>query len=158
MMVWLPVSINSVRPLPAPTIATKSKVSASIQSRSLIALNDQYEPENSNDHSWPYFHWWPKKNSWEWVQYDFEKPEKVSYMKVYWFDDGPFGGCRIPDSWELWYKSRDKWLTVNASTGYTVTKDGWDELKFEPVTVDALRLRVKLSEKYSSGIHEWAVK
>jgi len=157
MMVWLPYTEESVRPLPAPTIASKSKVSSNIVSKALIALNDQYEPRNSIDRSWPYFHWWPENNAWVWVQYDFEKPETISHMKVYWFDDGPFGGCRIPDAYELLYRKGNSWVPVAPVSGYTVTKDDWDELTFKPVKTDALRLRVKLSEQFSSGIHEWII-
>jgi DUF1680 family protein len=92
MMVWLPVSTEKTRPLPAPTIANRSKVRASIVTGDLQAVNDQAGPASSNDHSVPYYHWWPHKDQWEWIEYDFEKPETVSKTKVYWFDDGPDGG------------------------------------------------------------------
>jgi len=49
------------------------------------------------------------------------------------------------------------WLPVKAITEYTITKDDWDVLDFEPVNTTALRLRVKLSQNFSSGIHEWIV-
>lgn len=158
MMVWLPVSEKAVRPLPAPTIARLSKVAGSRDSKSLIALNDQFEPSRSGDRSWPYYHWWPNKDQWEWVQYDFEKPEKVSYMKVYWYDDGPYGGCRIPEEWELLYRAGDSWTPVNATIPYKVTRDAWDELQFESVTTTGLKFKVKLSKDFFSGIHEWMVK
>jgi len=159
MMVWLPVSEKSVYPQPAPTIANKSKVSASTPTPVLkVALTDQYEPLNSNDHTRPFYHWWPKNNSWEWVQYDFEQEETISLSKVYWFDDGPWGGCRIPDAWELQYLSEGQWLPVKTQSEYKVSKDTWDTIEFEAVKTSALRLRVKLPEKFSSGIHEWAVR
>ncbi len=157
MTVWLPVSDSVVRPLPAPTIAGKSKVTASIPTKALMAINDQYEPKNSNDHEWPFYHLWPKNDSWEWVQYDFKKPEKVSFTKIYWFDDSPEGGCRIPDEWELLYLSAGKWKPVNPVTPYKTTKDTWNELTFSPVTTASLRIRMKLNKKYSTGIHEWVV-
>ena len=158
MMVWLPTSEKSVYPQPAPTIANKSIVTASVPSPALkVALTDQYEPLNSNDHTRPFYHWWPKNNSWEWVQYDFEKVETVSSSKVYWFDDGPWGGCRVPAAWELQYKFGDKWLPVKAKSAYKVSKNGWDQMEFEPVATTAMRLRVKLPEKFSTGIHEWSV-
>lgn len=157
MMVWLPYSEESSNPLPAPTIAFRSKVTGSRESRALVALNDQYEPVNSNDHSRPFYHWWPKHDSWEWVQYDFDKPEKVSHVKVYWFDDRPHGGCRIPETWELLCKTGGKWVPVKALMPYKVTKDAWDEVEFEPVTTSGLRMRIKLSKEFSSGIHEWIV-
>lgn len=157
MMVWLPSSINSARPLPGPTIASTSRVSASKETKDLIALNDQYEPSRSIDRTWPFFHWWPQNNSWEWVQYDFNKTETVSRMKVYWFDDGPSGGCRIPETYELQYRKDNEWIPVETVTPYTVSKDAWDELEFSPVITNALRLRVKLPEQFSTGIHEWIV-
>ena len=155
MTVWLPVNDSSVKPMPAPTIASKSMVTASIKSKALIALNDQYEPKNSIDASWPYFHYWPKQKSWEWVQYDFEEEETVSSVKVYWFDDAPFGGCRVPEEWSIEYRSVNSWKKVDAE--YPVVKDNWSETSFEPVTTTALRLNIKLPERASTGVHEWVV-
>jgi uncharacterized protein len=157
MTVWLPVSDSSVKPFPAPTIASKSKISASTPTKALMAINDQYEPKNSIDRDWPFYHWWPKNNSLEWIQYDFEKEETVSSSKVYWFDDGPFGGCRIPDKWEIEYKSGISWKPVNAKSEYAITKDKWNIIEFEPVKTTALRLKVKLPREFSAGVHEWVV-
>jgi DUF1680 family protein len=155
MMVWLPVSDSSVKPMPAPTIASKSKVSASVPSKALIALNDQYMPKNSIDRSWPYYHWWPKNNSLEWIQYDFENTETISKSSVYWFDDAPFGGCRIPSEWHLEYKKGNSWVKIN--TDYPVLKDDWCKISFTPVKTKAVRLFVQLPEKASSGVHEWVI-
>lgn len=157
MMVWLPTSEKSARPLPAPTIAFRSKVTASKMTSSLLSVKDQYEPSNSNDHSWTYYHWWPDKDRWEWVQYDFEKPETISKTKIYWFDDAPDGGCRIPDQWELLYKYGNAWKPVSPIGQYTITKDAWDSLSFSPVKTSAVRIRVKLNKEYASGIHEWLI-
>jgi uncharacterized protein len=158
MMVWLPTNEESVYPQPAPTLANRSQVTGSVPSPAIkVALTDQYEPLHSNDHTRPYYHWWPKNNSWEWVQYDFEKEETISSSKVYWYDDGPWGGCRIPADWKLEYKQGEKWIPVKAKSGYKVTKDGWDEIQFEPVTTKAIRMQVKLPNAHSAGIHEWAI-
>ena len=116
MMVWFPTSIQSSHPLPAPTIANRSKMKASKITRELSAVNDQTEPSNSNDHSVSYYHWWPDKDKWEWVEYDFEKPETISKTKVYWYDDGPEGGCRIPDSWEILSLTGNMWESVKPLT------------------------------------------
>ena len=122
------------------------------------ALNDQYDPKNSQDHSAIYLHWWPKKNTLEWVQYDFEQQSTVSESSVYWFDDGPFGGCRIPASWRLLYKDGDNWVPVKNITPYEIAKDKYNSVKFEPVTTKALRMEVKLPEDFATGLHEWMVK
>jgi hypothetical protein len=166
MMVWLPSGTESARPLPAPTIAYRSKVTGNKITRAINAVNDQIEPENSNDHSVPYYHWWPDKDNWVYLQYDFEKPETITKTKVYWFDDGPDGGCRIPDEWEIQYKAGNTWKPVKivvetglrpVSTGYPVTKDGWDSVAFEPVKTAAVKIMVKLNKEFSAGIYEWIV-
>jgi DUF1680 family protein len=157
MMVWLPDSISTARPLPAPTISNRSTYRASKMTRNLSAVNDQIEPSNSNDHSVSYYHWWPDKDKWEWVEYDFEKPEIISKTKVYWYDDGPDGGCRIPDEWEILYLTGNIWQPVKGKKPYKVTKDGWDSLDFKPVKASAIKIKVKLNKDFSSGIYEWIV-
>lgn len=154
MSVWLPTSLESTRPEPAPTIARTSEVSASIRSRAIVALNDQLLPEHSNDHSISYFHWWPKKASREWVQFDFAEDREVSSVQIYWFDDGPQGGCRIPAGWEVQYRSGDQWVSVQANGAYPVTKDALDQIDFKPVKTDALRIVVDLPQEYATGIYE----
>ena len=159
MEVWIPYEASAAHPKPAPTIASKSKVSSSLNNnRMQKALNDQYDPKNSQDHSAIYLHWWPKKNTLEWVQYDFEQEATISESSVYWFDDGPFGGCRIPASWRLLYKDGDNWVPVKNITPYEIAKDKYNSVKFEPVTTKALRMEVKLPEDFATGLHEWMVK
>ncbi|NLU91115.1 glycoside hydrolase family 127 protein [Chitinophaga sp. Ak27] len=158
MTVWIPFEAAAARPKPAPTIASKSKISASVKNRRmLMALNDQYEPKDSKDNSALYLHWWPAKGSSEWVQYDFDSAHTISRSKVYWYDDGPFGGCRIPTAWKLYYKQGSEWVPVKNATPYTVEKDKYNVVSFEPVTTNALKLEVQLPADNSSGIHEWIV-
>ncbi|MFN8210021.1 MAG: glycoside hydrolase family 127 protein [Bacteroidales bacterium] len=157
MSVWLAASDSVARPLPAPTIAFRSKVSASKVTKALNAINDQAEPSSSGDESSRYYHWWPERDKWEWVQYDFEKPETISKSTVYWFDDRPYGGCRIPDEWHLEYRSGSSWVPVKALTTYPVTLNARDSVKFEPVKTSSVRIMVKLNKEFSSGIHEWTI-
>lgn len=157
MMVWIPADISSAHPLPAPTIAYRSKIKASKVTRDLKAINDQDVPANFNDHTVSYYHWWPEKDKWEWVEYDFDKPETVSESKVYWFADGPDGGCRIPDEYEMLYLYGNVWKPVDANTPYKITKDGWDSLSFSPVKATAVKLKVKLNKDFASGIYEWII-
>ncbi|MES2005871.1 MAG: beta-L-arabinofuranosidase domain-containing protein [Bacteroidota bacterium] len=159
MVVWIPYEESAARPKPAATIASKSKVSASINNqRMLTALNDQFEPANSEDKSGLYLHWWPKKDTDEWIQYDFDSEQTVSESSVYWYDDGPFGGCRIPASWRLLYKDGDNWVPVKNLTPYELVKDKYDVVKFEPVKTKSLRMEIRLPKNYATGVHEWIVK
>jgi hypothetical protein len=157
MMVWIPASIKVARPLPAPTIAYRSSIKASKMKRDINAVNDQIEPSGSNDHTVPYYHWWPEKDKWEWIEYDFNKTERISGSKVYWFDDGPSGGCRIPDEYEILYLKGNTWLPVKAKSPYTIKKNKWSNLSFVPVKADAVKIKVRLNKDFSAGVYEWVV-
>ena len=158
MAVWLATKPTAAKPTPAPTIASTSTITASHKTKTLMAINDQDTPKNSNDRDNLYYHWWPKKDTLQWVQYTFDKPATVSSAKVYWFDDSPWGGCRIPAAWKLHYQtSSGDWQDVKAKTPYTVSKDKFDEVTFEPVETGALRMQIQLPKDASSGIIEWSV-
>lgn len=159
MTVWIPATLQKALPAPAPTIAYTSRIiSSSRSSRSLSALNDQILPSGSNDHSVMYYHWWPLKDTTVWVAYQFDQPHTVSSAGVYWYDDGPSGGCRVPDSWRLLYRKNGRWVPVSNTTSYTNRKNQLNTVSFEPVETDALRMEIKLNNKYSTGIYEWEVK
>jgi uncharacterized protein len=158
MTVWIPYENGASYPLPSPTIASRSSISSSIgKPRMLKALNDQYDPKDSKDNAMPYFHWWPRKDTTEWVQYDFDSVRTVSSSKVYWFDDGPWGGCRIPAAWKLYFLKDGQWIAVHANTPYEIAKDRYCQVQFDPVQTQAMRLEVRLPVDNSSGIHEWSL-
>jgi hypothetical protein len=156
MNVWPAREVSSARPLPAPTIAYLSKVTASDKRRA-DAINDQLEPMNSIDHAIPFLHWWPRKGTTEWVQYDFSKEETVSHTEVYWFDDTGLGECRLPQSWRVLYKDGDQWKPVESTTPYEVDKDRYCEISFKPVKTTGLRLEIQLIHDFSAGLYEWKV-
>jgi len=162
MTVWLAREIGAVKPMPAPTIAYMSTITHSDTinenvTRRVSAINDQLEPESSNDHSMPNLNWWPTKGTEEWVQYTFKKEEEVSSVEVYWFDDTGMGQCRIPVSWRILYREDNEWKPVKAHGRYTTEKDTYNKVTFDPVKTNALRLIVQLPEGFSTGILEWIV-
>lgn len=159
MTVWIPFEASAAKPKPAPTIASKSKVSASLRNtRTLSALNDQYEPADSKDRNGPYIHWWPKKNTLEWVQYDFDQPYTISTSSVYWYDDSPWGGCRLPAAWKLYYKKNGEWVPVKTTGDYVIAKDQYNTVHFDPVETTSLKLEIQQPAEHSVGLHEWMVK
>src|SRR5690606_23096791 len=95
MAVWLAREARAAKPLPAATLAHRSKVTAS-HGGPVAALTDQLEPRSSIDHNIPYFHWWPRKGTAEWVQFELPAPTRVKGIEVYWFDDTGIGECRVP--------------------------------------------------------------
>jgi len=160
MQVWLPRTPERAKLPPLPTIASTSTVRYSHKNHadSADALSDQEEPKSSADHGIARFTWWAHRGTAEWVQYDFAKPQKVSAVDVYWFDDTGRGQCRVPKSWTLLCRRAGKWEPVQTATPYGTARDKYNHVGFEPVTTDALRLQVQLQPEFSGGILEWKVK
>lgn len=157
MLVWIPENKAYATPEPAPTLAYRSEKNSSGAKGDLNLLSDQYVPENSNDHAIGYIHWWPQQDTTVWLTYTFDQPEKISRSTVYWFDDGPHGGCRIPETWRLYYQSEGAWYPVTTPSGYAVSKDSFDSVSFQPVMTRALKLEITLQPAYSTGVHEWTI-
>ena len=158
MAVWLPIENKYSRPLPPPSLATESKISASAPKSTLVSLRDGLLPENSNDRSLTYYHWWPDKNTMHWIQYDFPNSAEISSSSVYWFDDGPFGGCRIPKSWKLLYKTENNdWKEVETEGSYPIKKDELNTVQFKKIKTSAVKIEVQLPEEYAAGVYEWVV-
>ena len=155
MAVWLARVESAARPLPCPTIAFRAKASSS--GGDPRALNDQREPRHSADRSNRYLHWWPRKGTTEWVQYDFETPTRVSAVEVYWYDDTGIGECRVPKSWQLFYRENGEWKPVRNPSGYGCERDRYNRTTFEPVVTDGLRIVVQAQQNFCAGIHEWRV-
>jgi len=122
------------------------------------ALNDSVEPSSSNDHSIPRHTWWDHKGGTEWVQYDFDKPRRVSSVAVYWWDDRPAGGgCAVPQSWCLLYSREGRWEPVKGDVRYGTEKDRFNETAFDAVETTSLRIEAELRQGCSGGILEWKV-
>lgn len=156
MAVWLPSDVKAARP--AGTVATY-KITASHQTSALSSVADGLVPQDENDRTIPYYHWWPKNGSTEWVAYEFPQARKVSSAEVYWFDDAPWGGCRVPRAWSLYYKDNaGQWQPVANPGEYTVRKGDANMVTFDPVTTTAMKLEVVLPEKNSAGVFEWTVR
>jgi hypothetical protein len=123
-----------------------------------LALNDGVLPKSSADRSIPRMTWWNHKGTTEWVEYDFDKPRRLTKASVYWYDDEPTGGgCRTPASWRLLYQSGDAWREVQNPTAHGADKDRFNDTAFGEIETTAVRLEVKLKPGFSGGILEWRV-
>src|SRR5580704_17050748 len=92
----------------APTIATESRASASVEPWELWALKDQIEPTNSREAGVPKFVWRGKKGTAEWVEYDLSSPQKVWSAEVYWaLEENPDEPIKLPKSWRVLYRDGD---------------------------------------------------
>lgn len=160
MEVWMAETVQQANPLPSPTLAARAKPSASHcwTHDTLSALNDQVEPAASDDTSLPRFTWWDHRGTREWVQFDFDRPENISAVEVYWWDERRIQAyCRVPQSWRLVYSAGSEWKPVTQPSPYGVEMDGFNRVTFEPVEAKALRLEVQLQPDWSGGILEWRV-
>lgn len=160
MTVWIPQDLNATTPALPASIASESKISASSKRLpALTAINDRLVPVGPDDRSVPYTHWWPAKNTTEWLSYDFKQAETVSTSTVFWFDDGPWGGCRVPKAWKLYYKTEaGEWAEVKNPTEYGVGKGMANIVNFDPVKTTAMKLEIVQPEEFSCGVFEWSVK
>lgn len=160
MTVWIPIDLNATSPALPPSLASESKVEASSRRLpALSAINDRLVPSDGDDRSVPYTHWWPKKNSTEWLVYNFKEASTVSTSTVYWFDDQPWGGCSVPKSWKLYYKDASgNWQEVKNATGYNTNKGVANTVNFDAVKTSSMKLEIVQPEKYSCGVFEWSVK
>jgi hypothetical protein len=146
----------------APTVAKPAYPASSshiFEGDTHDGLSDGILPRaGSADETIPRFTWWDHKGTTEWVQYDFPATRKVSEAEVFWFDDRPGGGCRVPESWRLLAWIDGKWQPVQASGPYGTDRDRPNAVHFETVTTNRLRLEAKLQPGFSAGILEWRIR
>jgi DUF1680 family protein len=161
MTVWIPDTEAAVKPAPYPTVTSTATVTSSGR-KSLTPIKDGDDPQSSRDGSY-YFDWWPAGTGNStvtngWIEYAFDKPVSVSSSQLYWFDDAPSGGVRVPASWRILYKSGAEWKPVEAEGALGVEKDKFNPVAFKSVTTSALRLEVNFQKGFSAGVQRWRVK
>jgi len=159
MRVWIPQDLKATTPAAPATLASQSRISSSMRIPALQSIADRLVPKDGNDRSMPYTHWWPKNNATEWISYTFPEEATVQSCTVYWFDDQPWGGCRVPDSWKIYYRdAAGEWQPVEEPDSYPVGKGEPCTVNFKPVKTTALKLEVTMNHRLSAGVFEWIVK
>lgn len=158
MRVWMAQELRATCPAQPATLASESHLTASHLMATLKAANDRLVPQHSDDRSVPYYHTWPKKGTTEWLQYDFPSLVTVQSCTVYWFDDAPWGGCRVPSSWRILYQDdAGEWRAVEQPDHYPTVKGVPCTVHFKSVRTKALRLEFVQPEDASTGLFEWSV-
>lgn len=120
----------------------------------LSALSDGLEPKSSNDQDIPRFTWWDHRGTTEWVGFDYQTPQNLQSVEVYWFDDTAEGKCRVPESWRIKVLVDGEWKEVDARDPFGVEKDQYNRVRFAPVHAMAIRIEAKLRPGFSAGILE----
>ncbi len=120
---------------------------------SLAAVNDGFNPTNSNDKSHKAYGNWDNPNSYQWVQYDWNQVFIASSVEIYWFDDN--GGVLTPNEAviENYDKSTSSWVKI-ADVPCVKNKFNYAALG----NIQTTRIRVKMKNtKQSTGILEFRV-
>lgn len=172
MVVWTPENKEYAITQPEPTIASRARQING------WGFNDQFEPKSSADINTPYHYWWLKSGTEEWIGYEFNQPETISAVEVYWLAFDHYDVIyKAPESWKLLYKNGDNWLEVKTVTPYGTELDKYNRVEFETVTTTGLRLVAQLQRPpsqnvtdesgpqiinvsrrgYSGGVIEWKV-
>lgn len=159
MAVWLPQELTATRPTMPATLASVSKLEASTVTSSLNSIADRLVPKDEFDRSMPYYHWWPEQATTEWMTYEFPEATTVQSSTVYWFDDGPWGGCRVPKWWKVYYMDdAGEWQEVKNPDKYTTEKGAANTVNFDPVTTKKVKLEVRQPDDNSAGLFEWEIR
>jgi len=138
MAVWLPRNPQAALPLPA---WNKKRIRR-------ITLSPNADPQS------PFYRWILDGTESAWIQYDFTSPRLVSSSKVYWFDDTDNRDQSFPRKWRLLYRNGESWEPVSVKNEYAIERDQFNEVFFQPVQTDALRLELELPG-VSGGVIEW---
>jgi hypothetical protein len=151
MEVWLARRADKARvtPIPPDPISRVTSFGAvekvwtgyNDQNDDMSAVYDGVEPLSSADESNLYVRMRPPVGTPAWVEYEFKRPTTVSSSEVYWYDDRRF--CRLPASWRILYKDGTEWKPITNQQPYSVEKNRFNRMTFDPVTTTALRLEVE---------------
>jgi hypothetical protein len=160
MAVWMARSPTDawtapVPPAPIATVRASGRVTKrwtgyNDQNDDQGALYDGRDPLSSADESWRYFRLRPDTGAPAWIEYALTSPATLSSASVYWFDDRRF--CRLPASWRILYRDGDQWHPVVNRDPYSIEKDGFNRVRFDPITTTAVRLEIEpTTTRYHAG-------
>lgn len=112
-------------------------------------------PTSSRGQGIPRLTFWNHLGTAEWLQWTFDKPEEVSSVSLYWFDDTGSGRCRVPQSWRLLYLDGPEWKPVATAGEFGTAESRANVVKFRPVKTRALKIELQLQEGVSAGVLQW---
>ena len=151
MVVWMARNPEKARiePIPPDPIVKvtssggvpKAYTGYNDQNDDICAVYDGVDPLNSADESHLYFRMRSPEDKQAWVEYQFKAPTEVSSSEVYFVDDRRF--CQLPASWQIVYKDGNTWKPVITKDQYTVDKDKFNKMTFNPVKTTAVRIKVE---------------
>ena len=95
-------------------------VKSSVNGANVAAILDGWEPKTSSDIRVPRLSFHPKKGSTEWFEYEFETPQEITSVGVYWFDEAQAAAAFrnerkeiLPQSWRVLAWIDNEWREVD---------------------------------------------
>ena len=133
-------------PLKAPL-----KVSRVFQSDTVDHVLKTTSPASSDQK--PNHSFWDRKGQIEWASVELGKRRTISQVAVYWFDDQVRnGGCKVPQSWKLFYRDGQKWLPVTGVSQYGTKLNCYNKLYFDQIETDAVKVELQCYPDKSAGL------
>jgi len=129
----------------------------------LAAVNDGFDPRNSNDTRHGEYGNWPSQGT-QWVELRWSQPISTGKVDVYWWND--HRGVRLPTASRLLYWKAGEFVPVTNAQGLGVVENQYNTTTFDEVTTDRLRLEFDAAPQrpeidndgtFSTGILEWKV-
>ncbi|UQZ36878.1 hypothetical protein C2I18_27105 [Paenibacillus sp. PK3_47] len=158
MTLRLRTAIDSLRYRNAALLAVPSASYTSAW-ESVYAVNDGYIPLNSNNLNdktieTQYGNWGGPGSS-HWVQYTWQRLVTLSGSSLYFFDDG--GGVMVPSNYnfEYWDSAAGQFMPVSGLSEKKMSKNTFNNVTFDEITTDKLRLTMEKQGGSFTGLKEW---
>lgn len=154
MQTWFP---TTAEPLLAAAANLRVELSHTNKSEITSSLFDGQFPAGgkSFDSRQSRCTFWPHKGTAEWVDVSLPFEDEMSGVDVFWFDDEPVGGCRVPTSWKIQTRCGENGDWTDVEADYPVVKGDWSRVSFKvPVAAKQVRVAVQLQAGFSGGICE----
>jgi len=154
-----PTPTPTVTPTPPPAgsnVALGATPSTSYVSpwETLAAINDDFTPANSQDHSNGAYGNWPETGVQQ-VQYNFSQSFTIDRVAVYWWDDNQ--GIDLPSASSVQYWNGSQFVNVTNAVGNGTAPNQFNVTTFNPVTTTAIRLLITSNGSLSTGVLEFQV-
>ncbi len=118
------------------------------------ALNDGFDPRNSQDDRQGSYGNWPTRGT-QWVQYEWSQAISTAKIDVYWWADRR--GVHAPRASRLLYWDGNAFVPVPNASGLGVAEDRYNTTTFDEVRTIKLKLEIDSDGEFSTGILEWKV-
>ncbi|MGB0655750.1 MAG: sulfatase-like hydrolase/transferase [Pirellulales bacterium] len=152
---------NRVHAKPFPEERGFPAVRSSVKGANGRSLIDSWEPKTSSDIRISHLSFYPNKGSTEWFEYEFEEPQEIKTVGVYWFDEAQaaasFRNERkeiLPQSWRVLSWLNNEWSEVDVrEKDPGVERDQYNYVTcVQPITTKKIRVEVQLHDKLSGGV------